>query len=349
MRKFLSTFPALVLVIALAVPAMAAETGCKLKEADVSLVVPDKYDALTQDLKTNDPLFHKNKLDGRKWQQWAEENDIYLNALSSDGKSTFLFDVVVLEDDEDFFGCDYDYVYNTAESVAERYEEGGMEILDYEVYPQSHAPFVHIDYNNPEKKTSTMYFFTVRGDQMLRFFFETKGSVTAAQEKTVKTFINSINLGMFEDVDSGVYFEVDSQWLHNSEAEKETTKAAFLCSENQGKFATILYGNTNLWEAAGGEDSGLDPWEINIEAFSIDDISDMTGAAVKDIKEAEINDVTYYMFEGKVQEGNVTLTCTNLVTIQNGFLHTFMNFEQKPGSNMGNFEAMMDTVAFPEE
>lgn len=355
MHKYVSRILAVILVIALAVPAAAAAPNAQnirsvyVESLDISAVIPDQYDGMTPTMKDNDPVFVQRQIQVPKFKTWCEENDIHLWVLSKDGTSNFTISTYVLDEAESFMECDPEYIENTVEYMAEAHEEKGKDVKKAEVFEQGHVPFVRVDYVDTDK-SNNIDMFTVldvmtedEEIQHVQYFvnFTTSKAMDAKTEKMVEDFVKGLNMGVYCDSDSGVYFEANAEWYHMTENEKDGTKAWLVCSKQP--LSAISYSTTDLYEKAGGEEAGVDREEVNNDAFTEADVAEMIGVKTE-VKKVTYNDLEFFVAEYQEQGANMTFA----IRFDYGFMNMFMNVETQKGSNAKNFETLLETVIVPE-
>ena len=355
MNKYVSLILAFVLVVCLAVPAAAAgqPKGVYVEALDISVVVPDQYDAMMPDMKDNDPVFVQRGIQVPKFKKWAEDNGIYLWVLSKNGKSNFTITAEELEDAESFIECDPEYVSNTAEYMEEAFEGNGVKVTKAEVHDQGHAPFVRVDYEYTKEKDYNIQMFTVldlydEDDEISHVKYSvnfTSGTpIDAKTEKMVVDFVNSINWAVYYNSTTGVYFVPNGQWIHYDINETDDCKAWFRTSADKEPFGGVSYSYMDLMEDV----DNMDREDVNMDMFDKDSLAELLGMKPGDLGEYEYNDNTYYGFAMEEQQGTGKVYSDRLIHVNNGYVHMFMNIEEKKGTNVKVFEDFMETVVFPD-
>ena len=359
MHKYVSMILAIVLVIALAVPAAAAPApkSVYIESLDLNMVVPDQYTVMTPDMPDNDPAFKQMKIDVPKFKKWAESNDVAVWVLRKDGGANFTITTTVLEDDEDFLDCDPEYIENTAEMVKDEWGSDNVKIKDAGVHKDGDVPYVFARYSNKEEKTDNITMFTVidlydEDDNVEHMKYDVNFTshkpIDEKTEKMVVEFVNSINWAVYANPYTRVIFNPDSAWAHSPAQEKELDGAWYITSKDKEPLSAISYSFSDLYEQAGGEDSGMDREDVNLDMFSAEDVAEMFEAKKADVKSVKYNDVEYYQVSNLKVNDNPQASITVTVTMNNGYMHMFMNTETKKGSNTEAFENLMETVVFAD-
>ncbi len=193
-----------------------------------------------------------------------------------------------------------------------------------------------------------------------------EGSLSSRQEANVKTVVDSVQFDkappasapgndtasfLHTDPDSGVTFTVPGNWTQEEfSKDREFIDVKFVSTKDDG--CSIIYGSTDIWEQMPAADKiGYTRGELNNAAFTKSDVAEMFNTTADKISVVTYNGKQYYKGELKYTSDaygiNVSVTMTQLVYIDNGWMYTFQFSGSDTHKLYPDFEKLLSSVQYP--
>ena len=190
MRRLFSLLIAILLVIP-GLEAHAAENVYRLDDLGLSVTIPTSLATFTRGTKSNDPNFKAFGITKEQMDSLMEENNIYLNALASNGS----YEIVVTMSEipiDDFYFLSDDELLEFASSLVDGYAEKGVEVIELEVYEHPQAKFVKIHLKLSSDSYGMQYYTIYDGKAISLTMHSYTGKLSVYQKQLIEQAVNSI-------------------------------------------------------------------------------------------------------------------------------------------------------------
>lgn len=364
-RKLLCTVIALVIVLSSFSCAFAAGNTVALDELEMTITIPDSYSVYTRE-GGDSAVLSDYGLSLSDLISYMKDSNIYLNALSGDGTN----EIVVTGTDgalDSFNDLSDASLSALMPSIVSQYADYGIEVSDHAVYSSAHQRFARIMFSQ-QTDDGTVYglqFYTVSSGKAVNVTLRSySGEITAAQETTMKTIVDSVVFDgapslsdsaaetseefTYTDSETNASFTVPANWIEVPlSKERDFVDAKFESLEDEG--LTIVYGSTDLWSMLSAEEQrGSTRADINNSALTKADVAEMIG-----IDSGAIDMVTYggheffrgettYDTEAAGLQFSVAMTCFYMV--DNGYLYQFQFGGTKDDSHFSDMEKLLTSL-----
>lgn len=357
---------AIFLFIFLFSPVTASSETLDLDDLGLQVTIPSGYSVITRQTPASDPVFRELGTSKSELISHFQSSNIYLNAISDTYNEEIVVTMseIALSD----FNLLSDVVLETlASSLADQYADFGIHVSKYDIYHHSQATFIRLYFTDTGKTVHGLQYYTAYDGKAMNFTMRSyEGSISARQEQTIKTVIDSIRYDkepssaassenteafVYTDQERALTFTVPANWKQEAlSKDREYIDAKFLSTKEAGQM--ITYGSTDLWSQIPAYDKiGRTRSDLNNSAFTLTDIAETFGATANNISMVTYNNVQYFKIEA--QQGteaygfNFTFTLTQLVYIDNGWAYTFQFNGNSTHKLYSDFEMLMETVQYP--
>ena len=156
---------------------------------------------------------------------------------------------------------------------------------------------------------------------------------------------------IYTDTDSGVTFNVPANWQQKDfSKDREYIDAKFVFTQED--VCVMIFGSIDVWSEMSTSDKyGYTRSDLNNSAFTKSDIAVMYNTTADKISTVTYNGVEY--FKGEVSSTtniygvDVTLTMTQLVYTDNGWMYMFQFGGTSDHNLYSDFENMLRSVQYP--
>lgn len=362
MKKLSGMLLALLLIVSLATPALAASTQHEIPQFGLTISIPDGYDVFTRDMAENDPLLQDYGLT-RDDVLDILGTDTYLDALESQGEDEI---VMTLFGDMgmDFGGLGDEALLMLASSFEKSYEASGITVLSTEAYNHPKLNFMRFHLYIPETNTYGVQFYTIYDGIALSVTLRTdSAAVTDAQEKKIQSVVDSISIPsytpekprveetpafLYTDPETGTTFTVPENWTERDPSE-EREYIDVLFSYAKEPVPQITYGSQNMsWELFSLEREMLDT-EAVAEAIC-DRLADEMGVPRSAVSRTTYHGEAYYLVESPQtsDEYGITVTFTQAMHIEDGWVYLFQATGGKNSRGFEELEKVLESVEYPK-
>jgi hypothetical protein len=198
--------------------------------------------------------------------------------------------------------------------------------------------------------------------------YEDRGTYTefCRQTRAIETIVNSVRFDqnpptskleedtssfIYTDTDSGISFTIPANWKQKDFTEnREYLDAKFVSTKDAG--CVIIFGCTDMWnELSYSEKLGYSRKDINNSFLNKSDIAEIYGVSEDEISFVTYNGVQYY--KGEISTSTeeygleFSLTTTQLVRIDNGWMYTFQFSGTDGHSLYSDFESLVSSIKYP--
>lgn len=354
------------IVLAMSTTIFAATGTYDLDELGLQVTVPSNYSVITRDTPANDPIFDRLGTTKSAILSMFKSSSIYLNALSD----TYNEEVVVtmVENTMDNLDSYSDSALTLlAASLVNEYSKYGFNISKYDVYQHSQTKFIRLYFTDTAKTVHGLQYYTIYNGKAMNFTMRSyEGKLDSRQETAIKTIVDSIQFDKttssstpgtdtkpftHTDPDSGVTFTVPANWNREGfTQDREYIDAKFVSTKEAG--AVIIFGSTDIWAKMSASDKvGYTRSDLNNSAFTKADIAAMYNTTADKISTITYNGKQYFKGEtsySTTSNGvNVSVTMTQLVYIDNGWMYMFQFGGTSTHKLYSDFEALLKSVKYP--
>lgn len=363
MRKMLSLFLSLVIMLVFPLQAKAAGTTYELTDLGLSVSIPDDYDVFTLDMSASDPLFKEYDLDRNALFSQFQASSIYCTAISTVRNEEI---VVTMTDSplSDLHLLGETLALSLAESVCDEYGSFGITVTDFDVYEHNQELFIRFFFHDQQKTVHGIQYYTIHNGQAINFTLRSyEGSPTSIQKNVISGVVDNIVFHVdttvaednektdaftYTDPDSGTSFVVPENWkIEDLSEDRETLDVKFISTQDTG--LAILYGSTDIWAQTSPADRiGSQRSDFNNSALTKTDIADMLGVSETSVDEVSFNNISYYHTELKNAEYGITVTMNYLVRFDNGWMYLFQFGGSKNSAYYQDFVSLMNSVQYSE-
>ncbi len=342
----------------------------EIEELDMKLEIPDEYVVFTRDTDANDPKFSQINMTKEDLTSWMEGANAYLVAFDE-----FMdFEINIMVEDstlESFATISDSYLSAMGESIREEYESAGQTVTLTRLYQQDQTKFIQIFLDSADSmgQANCIQSYTVYNGKAINILFYCyDGRIEASEEARLLDILDSITFGdpprtstipeteafEYRESQSGVTFTVPANWSETPlENTRQILKAKFT-SNVEGD--TIMYGFMDLWNSGwSAEDKqGHERSEIDNSFLSDVEIAVYLGVDPKDVSKVTYGGYDYFKINTDTSElfyegSGVTMDMTQLMRIENGYMYCFyFSGNSWNNSNYADFEALLETVEYPE-
>ena len=351
----------------LSVAAYAADTKTvRIDELDLSVDVPSKYTAITQDSASyaiSDGL--------EDTQQWMKENQFYL--LLQNGDPRFECKLVAASNPlERMDQFDDAVLEEQLEETRSRFEEQLVSVSSATLFHTDETVFFRIDGSARDSDGNllqTLLYSTIYNHQSLNFAVQFEGEEMPEQYRTLgDAIITSLRFGadpgpvqestVFRDSVTGASFTVPADWItveldggdYFDGEHPPLTFAGFFCPDNAVEVQYVCY---DLMEQLPDLIGKLLPRErVDQEHVSIEAIKRSIPYDVQSAQTQTIGGRDFYILEiaGTAETDGVekAFTVTDAMYIQNGYEYSFKFSDTADHPRYAEFLSMLETAEFPE-
>ena len=367
MKKLL-TFVLVICLLICAVQAFAeGSTTYHVDELGLSIAIPSDLLVYTLDGQSDDrllQLFGTNKED---WEDNMNATGTYLLACDTEFQCA-----IELKKYESMF-TDFDQLSDTvlnvlATSLISGIEEAGATVIDSEICHHEQATYLRFRLINPLYGTDAhvlSYFTTYLGTGVTVNIWSPFGEIDSSTEEMADNIIASICFdsdpaaateaeqteAFVYTTPSGVSFTVPDNWVESPmNEERDYLDVKFTSNEEDG--LGILYTEEDVWGAMPAWMKGNLPREdFNNTIFTSDNFGEMAeelDLEVTDTSWQMINGREYFAIEGTAQGYGLSVPSTSLWHIENGYMFIFSFNDNPDNPYYGDFEALMNSVVYPD-
>lgn len=360
MKKVTGMLLALLLIVGLAVPAMAASTEYEIPEFGITLSIPDGYDVFTRNMKADDPLLKEYGLTRSDLMEILGTNT-YLDAMGSQGDD----EIVVTANETGYSDMDgmTDATLNfLASGLEEEYSSYGFDVMSTEIYREYPHVFVNIDFYIPEDDVYTMQYFTVYNGAMLCITLRSyTGIPSTNQVKNIRSVADSLTIPsdtqpqaekipafLYTDEKTGTTFTVPAGWTELGVTEENGLQyIQFSFSRNPTQI--LQYCSIDMYEDMGFFDR-LSRNNQKYEDAFLEGFLGGTRTPKPDIKKMQYNGVTYSVVEVPVTSDllgvPITVTVSQAVYTKDGWIYAFQFFGGLDNPFFGELEKVLESVEY---
>lgn len=356
----------LLLAMPLNVSVSAASNTYDLDELELQVTIPSGYSVITRDTPASDPIFSDLGTTKSALISQFESSSIYLNAISD----TYNEEVVVTMSENNLtnFSLLSDTALETLTSaMIDQYTNYGISVSEYDIYHHSQAKFVRLYFTDTAKTVHGLQYYTVYDGKAMNFTMRSyEGSLSSRQENAIKTIVDSIKYDKdppvaevgedtdaftYKDNESGVTFTVPANWKQEPfSKERDFIDVMFASTKESG--CSMIYGSTDMWGQMSASDrSGYSRSDIDNSVFTKADIAAMYNITADKITTVTYNGIQYFKGEPKYTSDaygiDLSITMTQLVYINNGWMYTFQFGGPSTHSLYSDFESLLKSVQYP--
>lgn len=365
MKKIISAFFGILILIMSAIPVMAAQKEYRLDDLGLSVSIPKKYDVVTRATSADSAIFKKWGKSKTEVISQFEASSIYLNAVSSYNEEIV---VTMMENSMDNLSLFSDTALKTiASGLVNEYSNYGFNVSKYEIYHHSQAKFIKIYFTDSAKTVHGLQYYTIYDGKAMNFTMRSyTGGLSSQQKSTIKKVVDSIKYDseppksketeeteafLYTDKDTNTTYTVPANWKQEPFYEtREYSDVKFVSVKEQG--CIIVYGSTDMWEEMPDTDKiGYTRADLNNSLFTETDIAEMYGTTMDKVSFVEYNGIRYYKVEiTSTQEAyglDFSITTTQLVYIHNGWMYTFQFMGTSDHKLYSDFEKLLNSVKYP--
>jgi len=358
-------------LLACAMPVSAASAKTyTLPELDLTIAIPSGYTAITRDMSAYHPVFDLYGLDGSATLTYMENQNIYLDALSSDpSKGEITVTMSPVEGLNDFSVWNDTALNAFLPSLIDMYEQYGLTISSYDIYQQSQTKFIRVYGYNPEIDKNGLQYYTLNNNQGISVtMYASTGELTAAQEATLKGVVDSIRFKtppstttpppptpsfVYTDEESGVSFTVPANWTEKpvSTERADHINAKFVSPQEAG--ISMLYLCEDLWaNLTPSEQREIQRADIDNAYFTASELADIYGINASEIDIVTYNDIPYYQMEVDYTSEEygfpLSITMMQVLYVEDGWGYSFQFSGAQDSAYFADFESLLNSVTYPE-
>ncbi|MBE6582331.1 MAG: hypothetical protein E7648_03605 [Ruminococcaceae bacterium] len=369
MKKTFKTIVILLIVsaffLAICMATFAVSGMYDIDDLELQVTIPSDYSVITRDTPASDPIFNRLGTTKSAIMSMFEASSIYLNALSETHNEEVV--VTMTEINENDLNSYSDSALTIlAASLVSEYSKYGFNISKYDVYQHSQTKFIRLYFTDTAKTVHGLQYYTVYNSKAMNFTMRSyEGKLDSRQETAIKTIVDSIqfhkttsssNPGTdtksftHTDSESGVTFTVPANWNREGfTQDREYIDAKFVSTKEDG---VIIFGSTDVWAKMSASDKvGYNRSDLNNSVFTRSDIAAMYNTTADKISTITYNGVQYFKgeinYSTNVNGVNVSVTMTQLVYIDNGWMYMFQFGGTSTHKLYSDFEALLKSVKYP--
>lgn len=371
MRSFFAVAFTVVLLLAMPfnISAFAASSTYDLDELELQVTIPTGYSVITRDTPASNPIFSDLGTTKDALISKFKSGNIYLNAIPNNS-STEEIVVTMTAGVFDNLSVFSDGTLKTlASSLTKEYENYGITVTKYDIYQHSQAKFIRIYFTDTVNSAYGLQYYTNYGAKAMNFTMRSyDGPISSRQEKTIKTVVDSIKYNtdppatdppeqtdsiVYLDKDTGVKFTVPANWPEKElSKDREFIDVKFASTEEEG--LAIMYGSVDLWSQMSAFDKvGYSRSDFDNSQFTISDMEEYFAVGTGKVSKVTYNGVEYFITtQSATQEmygTEFTIDMTRVVRFRNGWLHEFQFGGTRDNPYFSDFEALLNTVEYPNE
>lgn len=343
----------------------AASNTYSLDELGIKVTVPVGYSVITRDTPAGDSIFSELGTTKAAVIVQFETSNIYLNAISNTCNEEIV--VTNMKNSINNFSSFSDTLLNTlAATLVEEYKSYGINISKYEIYQHTQAKFIKVYFTDTANTVHGLQYYTIYNGNAMNFTIRSyEGSLSARQEATIKTIVDSVKYNIsppaieegkdtdsfkYTDSDSGVTFTVPNNWKEEPfTKEREFIDVKFISTKEDG--GTMIYGSVDIWEKmTESEKIGYTRSDINNSEFTKSDIAAMYNTTTDKISIVTYNGVQYFKAETNYTSDSygvdITVKMTQLVYIDNGWMYSFQFGGTSTHKLYSDFESLLKSVQY---
>lgn len=371
MRRIIKALPILCVVCCLTViSARAASENYTISQMDLTVSIPSSYDVFTRNMPNNSPLLSEYGISHSDLVKQFAAGSTYLDAVAPDGSEEIV--VTMMEEDilSDFNGLGDTTLLTLASALKDEYSDYGLSISSYDIYHHQQLEFIRIYFSAIDRSTHSLQYYTTYDGKAMNFTIHSYvGSISSAQEKTIKDIVDSVNLHsytpiallneelpsfIYTDNETGTTFTVPANWRAvDFSEEREYLDAKFSFADDPGLL--ITYSSADLWAELSFVERLLTSRSKSDELLlSSDDsetyrsISEMFGIPESSINKRTYNGEIYYIFDApytsELYGMNFSTTLTQAIHVENGMAYYFQfNGNEQ---HFDDFEKVLQSVEY---
>lgn len=345
---------------------VAASNTYALNQLGLRLTIPSGYSVITRETPANDPVFDKFGTTKSAILSQFETSNIYLNAVSDSNNEEIV--VTMSENSISNFSLFSETELNAlASTLVNQYAQYGINVSKHETYQHSQAKFMILYFTDSGNTVHGLQYYTIYDGKAMNFTMRSyEGYLSSRQKTAIKTVVDSVrydkapptadsgedtNAFIYTDTDSGVTFTVPANW----EEDKIITDANFLdvkFSSTKEDGCSMIYGSNDVWELMSASDKvGYTRSSFNNSAFTKAEIAEMYGTTADKISVVTYRGVEYYKGESIASKDvygfDFSLTMTQLVYIDNGWMYMFQFSGTSSHKLYSDFESLLNSVQYP--
>ena len=374
MKRLISLFAVLLMIVSVNVPVRANMDEYTIKELGVTLSIPDQYYVLTRNTPASSDIFSLLGISKSDMLDRLADGHIYLSAIAPFFDEEISVTMTPIEID-DFNGVDDATFSSLASRVEDYYIDKDFSVLDCEIYTHKQRRFIKTYGKINSQSTYVIQYLTVVDHKAMCFMLHSyDGDITTAQEATCRAVVNSISFhdsvtipaqnssakkaadadskdSVYRDDETGVTFSIPADWEELPFAKpKEIYTVKFALKKSAATF--ILFGAVDLWnEIPSIKKLGAVRADVDDSVFSKSDIAEMASLQVSSITDKTYNGIHYY--EAVVQQSleefaGLTVTVTQRIHVQDGWMYLFAFSGNKNSIGYSDFEYVMNSVVIGE-
>lgn len=353
----------------------------EIEELDIELEIPDEYVVFTRETDANDPKFSQFNTTKEVLTSWMEGTNAYLVGFDN----LLNYEITVLTGDSlpgdmvldentpiNFAMLNDTMLLTIGDSVKEGYASEGITVTKTQVYPTDQTKFLQLyaEYTNSTVgQVIAIQNFTIYNGKVICIALNSyNGRIDTSTEARLLDILDSITFTeplqapaipeteafKYRESQSGVTFTVPANWSETPlENTRKILKAKFTSNVDGD---TIMYGFMDLWNSGwSAEDKqGHERSEIDNSFLSDLEIAVYLGVEPKDVSKVNYGGYDYFKINTNTskllyESFGVTIDMTQLVRIENGYMYCFyFSGNSWNNSNYADFEALLETVKYPE-
>lgn len=318
--KALRSILLLIFISALMVmPVLAAETQTyTVEELGLTVDLPSDLAVFSQDIDPNDPNLSRFVMDENEFEEYMQENSIYLDALHDD--LSYEFFIIASSNSGTKFINDIDLFSDTEmESMMELLEPWSEEyeatLLQWEIIQMDGTKLIKMSLSqvHEDETFHAIRYLTVKNGTAISYTFTSyEGEVTEAQDATLLQIVESVlytgtssiaptveeisksDISFFDNA-LGLSFIVPAGWAD------ETDGNIYTASYINGEGNLINVTCSDLWNQINDNDKiGLQRSDLNSDSSSAQDIQEQYETDhfdMKDIQMVTIESIEYFRIE----------------------------------------------------
>ena len=339
-----------------------------LPEVGITITVPGDYYILTRDVSASDPALSLIGATQSEAVTFLENNGMYLNAISPDGKNEII--VTMVDNPVQDLNKISDSMLDTfRDNLKEMFENIGVTVDSMDIYRHDPAKYIvfHFSQDANSGKAYGVEYSTIYNNKSINITFQSyDGAVSADNEQMIKTVVDSVVFDAgasaekatvestdpidYKNPETGIEFTVPANW-HEAEFSKDRTFLKAKFASNDGG-AMILYGYGDLWEEMTVEERasiGFSRFQLNMSSFTDADLEMMAealGNVEGTFSKETINGTEYCRIESGALKSLVDLPMIIYMTVENGYIHQFQYQGYNTEAHDEEFMSMLNSVKY---
>lgn len=337
-----------------------------LPELGLEVTIPSGYSVITRSTSANAPIFNTLGATRAEILSHFESNNIYLNAISN----SFSEEIVITMNSNTF--NDFSLLSDSSleiivSGVEKTFNDYGATVSSYEIYHHPQTKFIKLYFSVSDDSIHGVQYFTVADGKATNFTLRSyTNSLSQKQENNIKAIVDSITFDkaplspavgadteafVYSDTDTGVTFTVPANWKKEVfTKERDFIDVKFVSTKDTG--ITMIYGSTDVWaQLPASAKVGYSRADFNNSAFTKSDIAEMYGTTPDKISTVTYNGIQYFIGEythfSDEYGLDVSVTMTDLVCVDNGWLYTFQFSGLSSHKLYSDFESLLKSVHYP--